>query len=223
MYRTLAALGCWLALVSFSRGDPGDYYHIPGSLPIPRPSHNVKDWGPLDYDDTPGAVPGGIVFGRQNGQWFVRTGGALFPMRVRTYQPGPDGWVTTRTVLPSSFQSSLVPLTLQHQAVIPAAPSPAAPPRPAPDRACVQVQIPDPIGVLYLDGRLTDTRGTSRLIELPALAAGQARVFKLRAGYKVGESLLVEEKEVAVQAGQVAEVSFDGTRATSVPLPQARP
>src|SRR5215469_2008875 len=115
MHRTLAVMGCWLVLVPFSRA--GDFVEIPGSFPIPRPSHNVKDWGPLDYDDTPGAVPGGIVFGRQGGRWFLRTGGGLLPMRVRTSEWGPDGRVTTRTVYPSAAQSSWLPLTLQHQAV----------------------------------------------------------------------------------------------------------
>jgi uncharacterized protein (TIGR03000 family) len=222
MHRILAAMGCWLFLTSCSRGDPGDALHIPGSLPIPRPSHNVKDWGPLDYDDTPGAEPGGIVFGRQGGQWFVRFGGGLLPMRIRTSEPGPNGPITTRMVLPSAAQSSLVPLTLQHQAVPIVAPGPALPVKPAPDRACVQVQIPDAIGLLYVDGRLTETRGTSRLIESPALEPGKAHTFKLRAGFKVGENLLIEDREVVVRAGQVTDATFDGTRATSVALPKSR-
>jgi hypothetical protein len=210
MYRTLAALGCWLVLVSPSRS--GDYVEIPGSFPIPRPSHNVKDWGPLDYDDTPGAVPGGIVFIKQGNQRIWRIGGGILPMRVKITEPGPDGPVTTRMVLPSSGQSSFVPLALQHQIV---APSPA--PSPAPGTTGVRVQIPDPIGLLYVDGRLTDTKGESRLIES---SSGKARVFRLRAAFKVGENLLIEEKEVTVGAGQVTDVTFDGTRGTAVPLPK---
>jgi hypothetical protein len=83
----------------------------------------------------------------------------------------------------------------------------------------VRVRIPDPIGLLYVDGRLTDTRGESRLIEAPP--AGKGQVVRLRAAFKVGDNLLIEEKEVAVRAGEVTEVSFDGTRATSVPLPRS--
>jgi uncharacterized protein (TIGR03000 family) len=88
-------------------------------------------------------------------------------------------------------------------------------------RACVQVSIPDPIGLLYIDGRLTDTRGESRRIESPVLEPGKVHVFRLRAAFKAGENLLIEEKEVAVRAGQLATVTFDGSGAVSVALPGA--
>jgi hypothetical protein len=225
MYRTLAAVGCVLIFVSLGRGDPGVPFEVPGSFPIPRPTHNVKDWGPMDYDDTPGAEPGGLVFIRKGDQRIWRFGGALLPMRVRVTEPGPDGPVTTRMVLPSSFQSSLVPLALQHHPVPApvAAPVPAVAPAPAPDRAAVRVRIPDPIGLLYVDGRLTDTRGESRLLESSTMTAGTTHVFRLRAAFQVGENLLIEEKDVTVRCGQVTEVTFDGARATSVPLPRSRP
>ncbi len=212
MHRTLAVIGGWLVVVSCSRGGPWDSLDVPGRLPIPRPSHNVKDWGPLDYDDTPGAVPGGLVFVKQGDRRVWRFGGALLPMRVRVTEPGPDGPVTTRLVLPSSGQTPLVPLALQHQEL------PAAPP----DRGCVQVRIPDPIGLLYIDGRLTDTTGTSRQVQSPVLGPGQPHAFRLRAAFRVGDNLLIEERDVVVGAGQVTEVTFDGGRATAVPLPPAR-
>jgi hypothetical protein len=216
MPRTLAALACTLVLVPLSRA--GDTFEVPGSFPIPRPSHNVNDWGPLDYDDTPGAVPGGLVIIRQDGRWVVRWGGALLPMRVRVKEPGPDGWTTTRMVLPSSSQSPLVPLALQHQA-IPSSSTPVlAPPTPT---TGMRVRIPDPIGLLYVDGHLTDSQGESRLIEAPA--PGKSRVVRLRAAFKAGDNLLIEEKEVVVRAGELTEVSFDGAHATSVPLPKSRP
>jgi uncharacterized protein (TIGR03000 family) len=223
MRRTLAVIGCWLVLVSCSRGEPWDSIDVPGRFPIPRPSHNVKDWGPLDYDDTPGAVPGGLVFIKQGNQRIWRFGGALLPMRVRVTEPGPDGPVTTQLVLPSSGQSPAVPLVLQHQ-TLPFAPrDQAVSLPPAPDRACVQVHIPDPIGLLYIDGRLTDTAGASRQVQSPALGHDQLHVFRLRAAFKSGENLLIEEREVAVRVGQVADVTFDGSRATAVPLPRAAP
>jgi hypothetical protein len=207
MHRTLAALACALVFVPFSRAEGP--FEVPGSFPIPRPSHNVKDWGPLDYDDTPGAVPGGLVVIRKDGRWIVRLGGALLPMRVRVTEPGPNGSVT-RTVLPSAAQSSLVPLALQHQAV-PSSPAPAA--------TGLRVRVPDPIGLLYVDGRLTDTRGESRIIEM----TDKTQVVRLRAAFKAGDNLLIEEKEVVVRAGGLTEVNFDGARATSVPLPKSRP
>jgi uncharacterized protein (TIGR03000 family) len=221
MYRTLIVVVCWLVLVSVSRADGWNYAEVPGSFPIPRPSHNVKDWGPLDYDDTPGAVPGGLVFIRQNGQWIVRFGGGLLPMRIRMTEPGPDGPVTSRMILPSAAQSAALPLALQHHAPLFTAPSEAAPHKPAPDRACVQIHIPDPSGVLYLDGKLTNTRGTTRQLESPPLEFGKTHVFKLRAGFQVGENLLIEEKEVLVRAGELSDVTFDGARAKSVPLPRS--
>jgi uncharacterized protein (TIGR03000 family) len=222
MHRTLAVVGCWLVLVPLSRGGPPDYPEVPGTFPIPRPSHNVKDWGPLDYDDTPGSVPGGLVFIRRGNQRVWRFGGAALPMRVKVTEPGPDGPVVTRMVLPSSGQSPLVPLALQHQAVPVAPPSPAVPVAPPP-RACVQVQMPDPNGLLYLDGRLTDTDGTSRQVLSPALEPGQSHVFRLRAAFKVGEALLIEDKDVVVRSGQLTAVTFDGARATAVPLPRTLP
>jgi hypothetical protein len=217
MYRTLAVVSCWLVLVSPGRAVPWDADGIPGSFPIPRPSHNVKDWGPLDYDDTPGAVPGGLVFIRKGDQRIWRLGGAALPMRIRVTEPGPEGPVTTRMVLPSSGQSSAVPFALQHQA------PPFTPGNPALVSACVQVAIPDPIGLLYVDGRLTDTRGASRLIESPVMERGKVQVFRLRAAFKAGDNLLIEEKEVSVRAGEVAAVTFDGGGALSVPLPRGGP
>jgi uncharacterized protein (TIGR03000 family) len=223
MRRSLAVMGCWLVLVSVGRGDPPVYYEIPGSLPIPRPSHNVTDWGPLDYDDTPGAVPGGLVFARVGNQRVVRFGGALLPMRVRVRESGPDGPVTSRMVYPSSEQSSLVPLALQHQIVL-SPPSPEAPP-PGADlvRACVRVQMPDPKALLYLDGRETDTAGAVRDIQSPLLARGQPHVFRLLAAYKAGDNVLMLDREVVVRAGEVAAVSFDGVAALAVPSPRTRP
>jgi uncharacterized protein (TIGR03000 family) len=232
MHRTLAAAVCGLVLVPFSHAQfPPPDYGIPGSLPIPRPSHNVKDWGPLDYDDTPGAVPGGLVFGRWNGQWFWRWGGAAFPMRANVIERGPEGKVTTTTTYPSSFQSSFLPLALQHQQVPPAvldrvmppAPAPLAPEplAPAPNVAGVRVEMPDPIGLLYIDGQLSDTRGTVRQFQSTPLGPGQSHVFRLRAAFKAGDNLLIEEKEVVVGAGQVTAVTFDGKRARAVPLPTA--
>src|SRR5262245_50639411 len=115
MYRSLAVGGVLLLVVSVGRGDPPVPIDVPGSFPIPRRSHNVKDWGPMDYEGPPGAVPGGIVFIRKGDQRIWRFGGALFPMHVRVTEPGPDGPVTNWLTLPSSGQSAAVPLALQHQ------------------------------------------------------------------------------------------------------------
>jgi uncharacterized protein (TIGR03000 family) len=223
MHRTLAVLACWLVLVTVGRGDPGGTFLVPGSYPVPHPPYTFKDWGPLDSDESPGAVPGGIVVIRQGDRHIVRFGGGLLPMKICIREPGPYGPLTERMVLPSAAQSSLVPLALQHQAIPGTPHGQAVPLTPAPDRACVQVAIPDPIGLLYVDGRLTDTRGTTRLIESPPLERGKAHVFRLRAGFKVGDNLLIEEKEVVVRAGEPAAVTFDGARATAVPLPRSGP
>jgi len=209
MHRTLAAMCCWLALVSLGRGEPPDYYNIPGSVPPwTKPQHRVKDWGPLDWDDTPGATPGGLVFIKQGNQRIWRLGGGLLPMRVKVTEPGPEGPVTTRLIYPSAAQSPLLPLALQHQAL----------PLPAPGMACVRVQMPDPKGLLYVDGKLTDTDGAARQVQSPPLGDGQAHVFRLRAAFKVGDNLLIEDRQVTVQSGQLTDVTFTGERAMSVPL-----
>ncbi len=222
MHRILASVVGLLLLVSCSQAQAPDY-GIPGSLPIPRRSHNVKDWGPLDYDDTPGAVPGGIFFGRVNGQTIWRFGGGLLPMKVRVSEPGPDGKVTTWTTYPGSAQSSFLPLALQHQVVPPAVLDRAMPPASTSGVPCLQVEMPDPIGLLYIDGQLSETRGMVRQFQVPALGPGQSHVFRLRAAFKVGDNLLIEEKEVTVAAGQTTTVGFDGQRAKRVALPAAKP
>jgi len=177
----------------------------------------------MDYDDTPGTQPGGIVFIKKGDQYIWRFGGALVPMRIRITEPGPNGPVTSWMTLPSSFQSSDVALALQHHPIPQSRPLTehnSLAPSPAPNRAGVQVAMPDPLGLLYIDGRLTDTRGTSRLIESPEMERGKLHVFRLRAAFKVGENLLIEEKEVVVRVGEVIPVTFDGSKAISVPLPK---
>jgi uncharacterized protein (TIGR03000 family) len=214
MHRTLAAMCCWLVLVSLSRADPPAYLGIPGNVPPwTERQHRVKDWGPLDYNDDPGAVPGGLVFIRQGNQRIWRFGGGLLPMRVKVTEPGPEGPVTTRMVFPSAAQSPFVPFALQG----------LTPPVPASDRACVRVQMPDPEGLLYIGGQLTDTEGASRQVQSPPLGDGQSHVFRLRAAFKVGENLLIEDKQITVQSGQTADVTFTGERALAVPLPGAGP
>jgi uncharacterized protein (TIGR03000 family) len=229
MHRNLAVIAC--ALVFASVGHAWEFWgrhREEGTIYVPWSRYPLRDWGPLDSDETPGAYPGGLVISRQNGQSVVRVGGGLFPMKVWVTEPGPQGPVTEKLVFPGAAQSSYLPFALQDQVVngppwaagrnLP--PAPAVVPPVAPDRAYVQVQIPDPIGVLYLDGKLTDTAGTSRRLESPPLARGQSHVFRLRAGFKAGDNLLIEEKEVVVRAGEAADVTFDGKRATSVPLPK---
>jgi hypothetical protein len=226
MHRTLAAIGCCLVVVSSGRGDPPVYSGIPGSIPPQlRRAHNVKEWTPMDYDDTPGTQPGGLVFIRQGNQRIWRVGGGLLPMRVKVTETGPDGPVTTRMVFPSAAQSSAVPLALQgHATAVPlAVQGQAAPAAPTPGRACAQVQMPDPSGLLYMDERLTDTDGASRQVQSPPLADGQVHVFRLRAAFRVGDNLLIEDKQVAVRSGQLADVRFDGAKAISVPLPKTGP
>ena len=83
--------------------------------------------------------------------------------------------------------------------------------------------MPDPKGLLYIDGRLTDTEGTSRQVQSPPLGDGQAHAFRLRAAFKVGDNLLIEDKQVMVRSGQVADVTFAGERALSVALPRTGP
>src|SRR5262245_51264132 len=151
-----------------------------------------------------GAAPrnlGGLVFIRQNGQTTVSLGGVLFARRVCVRTDTPEGPVLTRFRLPSMLHS------------------PNAVPLPEAAPAQLQVSIPDHHGVLYIDGELVPTRGTVRELQSPLLPPGIDVPVRIRATFKRGDNLLIEDKIVVLHAGAAVGVTFDGSRAVSVPLP----
>ena len=63
--------------------------------------------------------------------------------------------------------------------------------------------------------------GTVRQVQSPPLEGGKPFVFQLRAAFRVGDNLLIEDRQVTVGSGELGDVSFDGKRALSVPLPRS--
>jgi uncharacterized protein (TIGR03000 family) len=94
---------------------------------------------------------------------------------------------------------------------------------PAPAKALLEVRMPDPYGVLYVNGKKTESRGESILLETPLLESGKEHVYHLRAAFRSGDRLLIQDRIVQVQPGRTTTVAFDGKDARSAPLPQANP
>jgi uncharacterized protein (TIGR03000 family) len=157
---------------------------------------------PFLPDGTPLSGNGGLIFLRQGDQTTLSLGGVLLPRKVRVTTATPEGPVVTRFTLPSVLHSPTMPPFLG-----------TAP-------AFLRVDIPDRYGLLYLDGELLRTPGAERLLQSPPLPPGQAYPVHLRAVFQVGGDLLIEDKQVLLRAGESVVVTFDGSRATSVPLPR---
>jgi uncharacterized protein (TIGR03000 family) len=153
-------------------------------------------------DDIPASQLGGLIIIRQGNQTTVSVGGVLLPRRVKVKTATPEGPVVTRFKLPSAFQS------------------PTRLPLPESAPASLQVEIPDADGLLYVEGELIRGDGTVRLLQSPPLSPGSACPLHLRAAFKVGDHLLIEDKQVFLRAGEGSAVTFDGSRAASVPLPR---
>ena len=157
----------------------------------------------VNPDGIPYRDLGGLIIIRQGAQTTVSLGGVLFPRKVKVTTATSEGPVVTRFVLPSAFQS------------------PTRPPLPEAAPGFLQVEIPDDDGLLYIEGELVRSKGTSRLLQSPVLAPGVPCTLHLRAAFKVGANLLIEDKEVQMEGGKNAAVKFDGARAVSVPLPRS--
>lgn len=148
---------------------------------------------------------GGLMIVRQGGQTTFSLGGILFSRHVKTKTLTPDGPVVTRFKLPSALHSPTAIPFLE-----------SAP-------ATIFVDIPDQVGLLYLDGELLPTNGVSRQLESPPLRPGMDYPLKLRGVFAAGDNLLIEDKTLLLRAGESVRVSFDGSRAVVVSLRKDAP
>jgi hypothetical protein len=71
---------------------------------------------------------------------------------------------------------------------------------------------------VYVEDHLTSTRGTERVLETPFLEPGKAYRYRLRAAFRSGANLLIQEQVAWVQAGRETAVRFDGVGALAIPL-----
>jgi uncharacterized protein (TIGR03000 family) len=158
---------------------------------------------PIFPDGTPARLNGGLMIIRQGNQTTVSLGGVVLPRQVKVTTVTPEGPVVTRFTLPSMFQtpSGVVPL-----------------PDAAP--ALIRVEVPDVYALLYVDGEVVRTRGTVRYLQSPPLPPGTSYPLRLRAAFQVGDNLLIEDRQIVIGPGTSGVVTFDGSRALSVPLPR---
>ena len=157
---------------------------------------------PVNVEGIPYKDLGGLIIMRHGDQTTVSLGGVLFPRKVKVTTATPEGPIVTRFVLPSAFQS------------------PTRPPLPEAAPGFLQVEIPDDDGLIYIENELVRTKGTVRLLQSPSLPPGAPCTLHLRAAFKVGDNLLIEDKQVEIRAGENTSVKFDGARALSVALPK---
>ncbi len=162
------------------------------------------DDGPLAPDGMPIRYLRGLVILRQGDQTTVSLGGAIFPRKVKVITRTPEGPVVTRFTLPSELCGpNDLPFTECNPAI-------------------VRVDIPDQYASLYVEGVSLDTKGTSRQLESPPLKPGRGYPLHLRAVYAVGDKILIEDKLIAIRAGDNVAITFDGTCAVAVPMPVRR-
>jgi len=165
---------------------------------------SLRSEEPIFPDGTPARLYGGLMIIRQGNQTTVSTGGVLLPRQVKVTTATPEGPVVTHFTLPSMLQTphGVVPL-----------------PDAAP--AMLRVEVPDVYGLLYVDGEMLRTKGgTVRYLQSPPLPPGTSYPLHLRAAFQVGDNLLIEDRKVVIGAGTSGVVTFDGSRALSVPLPR---
>ena len=78
--------------------------------------------------------------------------------------------------------------------------------------------MPDPDGLLYIEGELIRSKGISRQLQSPPIPLDRHLPLRLRTAFKVGDNLLIEDKQILLHAGESTTVIFDGRKALSVPL-----
>ncbi len=152
-------------------------------------------------DGTTSYQPGGLMIIRQGGQTTWSLGGGILPQKVKVVANTPEGKDIVRFQMPSAFHrpNSMQPL-----------------PESAP--AMIQVAVPDPFALLFVDGEMVRTKGTTRQLESPRLLPGKSYPLRVRAAYMVRDKFLIEDKEIEVRAGETTSVAFDGARALVVSL-----
>jgi hypothetical protein len=161
------------------------------------PAYGIDPY--ISPDGVPYANLGGIIVSRQGDVVISSIGGGPIPRHIK---------VTTPVVPPPA-------IPFQLPAALPGVNQPpflnCAP-------ALLRVGIPDKNGLVYIEGELYRSAGTSRQFQSPPLLVGRNYPLHIRVAFKVGDNLLIEEKEVLIRPAVESVVSFDGSRALTVPL-----
>jgi hypothetical protein len=175
------------------------------------PIAHAEDYLP---DGSPLSGNGGLIIMRRGGETIVSLGGAFLPRKVWVKTPTPEGPVVTHFTMPANVKSLHSPhFPPPPQGAISEPLAPAAP-------AEIQLGIPDPYGLVYIEDQLVRRKDASGLMQSPPLQPGKDYPLRLRAVYAVGDRLLIEDKQVVLRAGERIAVTFDGSKAVAVPLPR---
>jgi hypothetical protein len=153
--------------------------------------------GPFSPDGTPLSAMGGLIIIRQGNQTITSLGGGIFPRKVKVVTATPEGPVMTRFSLPSAFYCPSSPLA---------------------QPAFLRVEMPDPDGLLYIEGELIRSKGISRQLQSPPIPVDMHYSVRLTAAFRVGHNLLIEDRQSDLRAGECTIAIFDGSEALSVPL-----
>src|SRR5262249_18684518 len=138
--------------------------------------------------------PGGLMIIRKGNQTTWSLGGAFLPRRVKVVTQTPEGKDVVRFRLPAVFNSPDIPMLPD-----------AAP-------ANLQIEVPDEHALLFVEGEMVRSRGTSRQLESPKLPPGKDYPVRLRAAYVVGNNFVIEDKQLMLRAGEASAIRFDGSR-----------
>jgi hypothetical protein len=142
-------------------------------------------------------IPGGTVAYRTKDQTIWSFGGVLLPRCVTVTEA--DGTVTK-----FKYPPVFCPMDLHNIDYA---------------RGVVTVGLPDDRGLLYVNGEEYPRRGRTHVVRTELLEAGRPTVFELRAAFRSGNELLVEERTITALAGATTVVTFDGSKAQRVKLP----
>ena len=149
--------------------------------------------------------PGGLMIVRQGNQTTWLLGGVLVPRQVKVVTRTPEGKEYGRFRLPSLLHS------------------PQVNPVPQSAPALLEVAVPDPHALVYVDGEQVRVRGKARSLESPPLPPGKSVTVRIRAAYASGDKFLIEDKEITLRAGETTSVAFDGRGALVVSLRKDAP
>ena len=142
-------------------------------------------------------TPGGFKIVRQNGTTTTSLGGFLIPRRMRITEP--DGTVS-RFRYPFEFVA------------------PPDPTQPGCARGFAEVHIPDERGLLYVNDEPEPLRGPVLDVRTPFLKRGECYTLHLRAAFRSGDDLLIQDQTVTVSGGETRAVRFGGASAIRIPL-----
>jgi uncharacterized protein (TIGR03000 family) len=101
-----------------------------------------------------------------------------------------------------------VPVQVEALVPAPAQPAPSAPPAATPTSASLRISLPAD-AQLFVGEINTHSAGADRTFRSPPLTEGKTYAYEFRAELERDGRVITQTKQVVIQAGQSATVSFD--------------